>query len=436
MRFKPFLLTLAAALVLAASALTAFAQVTQASGKVTLKQADGTEVPVAGAQVDIYRTDIKWETHVKTDKKGQWLHAGIPFVGTYTIIVSAPGARPSFATGIKFSRTPNYDFTLDPGDGSKLTLDQLKAAGSNAGAKTPPPGTGESKEAKEAREKAEKENERIKAENEKITSANETVSRAFKAGNEALNATPPRIEEAITAYREGLAARADEPALLTNLSEALRRRGVDRYNAAIKETDNDAKTQGMDAAKKDWVEAATISQKAVDLIKTSTGGDPNQQSVYAQNKVAALSTRAYAMKFVATKVDQTKSADAWAAFQELMETEVDPAKKAKMRTEALQMLFDSGNTEMTMVEAQKILAENPDDVDANRIMGLALFATNDKTKFQQAANYLQRYVDKAPDTDQLKESAKAALDYLKTAENIKPEKSQPTRTNSGGRRRP
>jgi hypothetical protein len=67
-------------------------------------------------------------------------------------------------------------------------------------------------------------------------------------------------------------------------------------------------------------------------------------------------------------------------------------------------------------------------------MGLALYASGDKAKYQLAANHLQRYVDKAPDTDPLKVSTKEALDYLKTAENIKPERTAPAR--STGRRRP
>ena len=95
------------------------------------------------------------------------------------------------------------------------------------------------------------------------------------------------------------------------------------------------------------------------------------------------------------------------------------------------MLFDAGATDLAVAEAQKVLAENPDDIDANRIMGLALFASGDKAKFQQAANYLQHYVDKAPDTDPLKASAKESLEYLKTAENVKPEKTQPARGTSG-----
>lgn len=440
MRFKPFFLIVATAFVLAASSVIATAQMTQISGKVTLKQSDGSEAPVVGAQIDIYRTDIKWKTEIKTDKKGAYQHAGIPFVGTYTIIVSAPGASPSYLSDIRFSARPVNDFALDPGTGARPTLEQLKALGGAAagggnrgGGATAP---SESKEDKAKREEFERKNREIEEGNKKIGESNEIVTRTFKAGNEAMTATPPRLDDAITQYREGLATRADEPALLTNLSEALRRRGVDRYNTALRATDNDTKAQGFDAAKKDWTEAAQAASKAVEIVSAAapTGENVNQAS-FGQNKIAAINTRALAMRFVATKVDQSQAQAALTANEAMIEAEIDPAKKAKLRGETLQMLFDAGATDLVAAEAQKVLTANPDDVDANRIMGLALFASGDKAKFQQAANYLQRYVDKAPDTDPLKVSAKESLDYLKTAENIKPEKSQPTRT-TGGRRRP
>jgi hypothetical protein len=435
MRFKQLLQAFAAALLLAACGLVASAQVAQVTGKVTLKQADGTVVPVVGAQVDIYRTDIKWEDHIKTNKKGEFMHAGVPFVGVYTIAVSAPGAKPTFVSGIRVSQQPEQNFELQPGDGSRLTLDQIKAAGakgasSGAGAGAAP---AESKEAKAAREELEKKNAEIEKKNAEITKSNDIVSRTFKAGNDALFATPPRYDEAIAAYKEGLAARPDEPALLTNLSDALRRRGVERFNAAIKATDNDAKTQGLDAAKKDWTEAADAATKAVTIIKATPPADAASQSGYAQNKIAAISTRALAMRLVATKVDQSKAAETLAAYQEYMEVVTDPAKKAAIRGEALQTVFDAGANDLAIAEAQKIIATDPDNPDANRVLGLALYSSGDKAKYQEAANYLQHYVDKAPDSDPLKESTKAALDYLKTSENIK---TQPTTRGSSGRKRP
>ena len=424
----------AAALLLSLCAVAASAQVTQISGKVTLRQADGTSAPVADAVIDIFRTDITGKYQTKTNKRGEYVHAGVPFAGTYTFAVSAPGARPTYIAKVKVSQQPVNDFTLDPGDGARLTLDQIKAVAAGGGAAAAPVAAGESKEDKAKREAMERERAEIESKNKKITEGNEVVRRTFNAGNDALNAKPPRYDEAITLYREGLAARADEPALLTNMSEALRRRGVDSYNVAIRSTDADAKTKGLEAARKDWAEAATTSQKAVELVKTQTSlTDPAAQANQNQNRLAAITTRALAMKFVATKVDQSQAPAALVAYQEYIEAETDSVKKAKLQSEAAQMLLDAGASDQAVQEAQKLLTTDPDSIDANRIMGLALFQSGDKAKFQDAANYLQRFVDKAPDTDPLKQSAREALDYLKTAENVKPTKTTPARTT--GRRR-
>ncbi|MDT5158674.1 MAG: hypothetical protein QOH51_3031 [Acidobacteriota bacterium] len=437
MPFKSFFRATVAALVLAAFAVVASAQTPiKVEGTVKLKQADGTEVPVVGATIDIYRTDITQEFHVKTDKKGHYLHAGLPLVGTITLVVSAPGARPTFATNLRFTQVPTRDFLLSPGDGTKLTLEQVKALDTNKGSASANPydknaaPPSESKEDKAKREELAKKSAEIDEKNKSIEAGNATIARTFKAGNDALSAN--HLDEAIAAYREGLAARAEEPALLTNLSEALRRRGVNTYNDALKNPDAAAKTQGMDAAKKDWSDAAEASKKAIEIINGGAG-DPAQQAVYAQNKLAAISTRALAMRLVATKVDQTQAQAAWDAYQEFITSEVDPAKKSKLKAEALQTLFDAGAIDQAVAQSRAALVEDPDNVDANRILGLALFATGDKAKFQEAANYLQHYVDKAPDTDPLKQSAKESLDYLKTAENVKPEK---TTSRPAGRRRP
>jgi hypothetical protein len=426
MRSNLLLRTLFAALFVAASAVAASAQSTQVNGKVTLKQADGTVVPVVGAQIDIYRIDIKAEYHTKTDKKGGYIHAGLPFVGTYTIIVSAPGTSPTFAAKQRFTSETRRDFELVPGDGSTLTLEQVKAreaggGGGSASGGAPP--RSESKEDKAAREAREKEIAEIEKKNSEITQSNDTVNRLFKAGNDALFASPPRLDEAITSFREGLAARPEEVALLTNLAEALRQRADSRFNAAVKETSIEAKVQGMDAAKKDWVEGAELASKAVTLVKAANPAGANVNAAgYDQNKKAAISVRALLLRRVAAKADPTKAPDALAANQEYMDIETDAAKKAKIKGETLQALFDANATDLVVAEAGKILAEDPDNPDANRILGLALYATGDKAKYQEAANRLQHYVDKAPDTDPLKASTRDALEYLKTAENIKAEK--------------
>ncbi len=111
-------------------------------------------------------------------------------------------------------------------------------------------------------------------------------------------------------------------------------------------------------------------------------------------------------------------------------------KKAKAQMDDAQMLFDAGAPDKALAEYQKILAANPDNPDALLYAGLSLYSlgatNNDKTKYQEAANYLQRFVDKAPDTHKMKADAKAVLEEVKNQQNIKPEKTAPA---SGGRRR-
>jgi tetratricopeptide (TPR) repeat protein len=433
MRFKSLLLALASALLLAASAAATNAQVLQISGKVTLKQADGSVVPVSGAQIDIYRTDIKWEAKVTTNKKGEYMHAGIPFIGTYTLAVSAPGARPDYIRDVKLSQRPANDFELQPGDGARLTLDQITSATASA-----PRGAGggnsapsESKEDKAKREELERKNKEIIESNKKIGEANEIITRTFKTGNDAF--TAKNYDAAIAAYNEGLAAR-EEPALFSNKSIALRMRGAERFNSVVNSTDQSAKTAGMDAARKDWADAAETGKKALDLMNAmAVPADTVEKSKYDQNKLAAQASYAEAMRLVGTKVDQSRAEEAFKVYGEYAALEIDPVKKAQRTADAAKILFDAGQFDRAVQEYRKILAADPENVDANLYLGLALFSSGDKAKYQEAANYLGKFSDKAPAGNPLKADAASIIEFLKTQENIKPEKIT-TRPASGRRR--
>lgn len=433
MRRKYFFITLMAAAMLVLANIAATAQTGQLFGEVVMQQADGTTVPAAGATIDVYRVDIAGKFQTKTDKKGKFIFAGIPFTGTYVIAASAPNARPEVLGEVRAGRDVNYKLTLGTGDGSRLSEAEAKAAaaapatGGTGGAK------GESAEDRKKREELEAKNREIMASNEKNTKINEIVGRAFKAGNESLQAK--RYDEAITHYDEALAADADQPAVLTNKSVALRVRGVERYNAAITSKDDAAKTSGLEIAKKDFQEAAAAASKAVELIKAQTVPTEPAAAVtnYNSNKYFAFAGRAEAMRLLVTKVDQQQADAAFSAYQDYLALETDAAKKLKAQVDSAEMLRAAGSWEKALAEFKKILETNPDNVDALRGAGLSLFSSPNKADYQEAANFLQRFVDKAPDTHPDKASAKESLDYLKSAENIKPQKT--TTTTTGGRRR-
>lgn len=431
---------LAVAVLLTVASVPAFAQVGELRGKVLMKQADGQSVPLAGAQIDVFRTDMKAQYETKTDKKGEFVFAGLPLIGTYTITASHATAAPTFVPGVRVGRGAPVELTVTPGSGKRLTLDEL----SKAGGTSTNPAAPESAEDKAKREEAMKRNAEIEASNKKITDANEVIARTFKAGNEALTAANTasrakqsdvavqKFSEAVTQYDEGLAADAEQPALLTNKAVALKGRGVERYNAAItnKSLDDAARNSALDGAKGDFKAAAETSSKAVTMLKAQAQPtDPAELDRFNKNKYAAMLTNSESMRLFVSKVDPSQADAGLTAFKDYMAMETDPAKKSKAQLDAAQMLLDSGSADKALAEFQSILQTQPDSPEANLGAGLALYAQQDKAKFQEAANYLQHFVDVAPDTNPLKADAKAILAELKSTEKVVPEKtpSRPAR---------
>jgi tetratricopeptide (TPR) repeat protein len=414
----------------------ASAQTGALRGHVTLKNADGTIQPIADAIIDVYRVDITSKTpfSTKTNKKGEFVYAGLQYAGTYAIVVSAPGAQAYWQPGIKAGRDVDYPIELQPGDGKRISADELKTlATSSRGTAPAAPSAKESAEDKAKRAEIEKKNAEITKSNEKAQTSNETVDRTFKAGNEALKLK--NYDLAIAQYDEGLSADPEHPgapALLTNKSMALNARAVEKHNNAVKATDDAARTAGMEAAKKDWQAASEASSKAVAILKAvAAPADATAAASAKSNLYYALLARAEAMRLFVTKVDQSKVDLGVTAYQEYIAAEADPVKKSKAEHDLAQMLFDANVFDRALVAYQKILETSPDDLNALLRAGQSLFnigaINTDKAKYQEAANYLARFVDKAPDTDPFKADAKAILEALKDQENVKPEKTTPVR---------
>jgi len=437
---KTFFGALAVAVLVASASLTAVAQVGELRCHVWMQQADGQKVPLADAQVDVFRTDMAAKYNTKTNKKGEFVFAGLPFIGTFTIAASHPTAAPNFLPGVKAGRELPCDLTLTPGNGKRLTFEEIKGAG--GGSPTPPAGSDASaskpSEADKAKiEELKKKNAEIEAGNKKITEANEIIARTFKAGNEALQAGSAasragnsdeaiaRYTAAVTQYDEGLAADPDQPAILTNKAVALKGRGVERFNAAVrsKTLDDAGRTAAIQTAKDDFKAAADTSAKAVTMIKAQpVPTEAADVQRYNGNKYAALLTQAESMRLYVSKGDPTQADAGLAAYKDYIAVETDPAKKAKAQLDMAQMLLDSGAADKALTEFKTILATTPDSPEANLGAGLAVYATGDKAKFQEAANYLQKFVEVAPDTNPMKADAKAILTELKNTENVTPEK--------------
>jgi tetratricopeptide (TPR) repeat protein len=427
--------TIIVSAILVFTAVAASAQTGALRGSVKLIGADGNAAPLVGATVDVYRTDISGEFHTKTDKKGEWVFAGLPYVGEYVVSISGPGAQPNAKSGIKAGREVPVDVTLNPGDGKKLSRDEAIAVSKGGGTA----GGGSSAESAADRAKREEALKQYEAEKSRVTNINEVMQRTFKAGNEAM--TAKNYDEAIKQFDEGLAADPDQVVFYSRKSSALRARGVDHYNTSVKSQDAAVKGTEMEAARKDFQASTETASKGVEALKKEGAAtDPAQQASQTSRKLEIFMNRAESYRLF-VKTDATQAQAALTAYQEYIAAEPDATKKAKAERDVAQILFDTASDaagfERAVAAYQKILEATPDDPDALLRIGQAMFNigalnNNDKAKYQEAANYLQRFIDKAPDTNPLKAEAKDLIEALKAQANVTPEKtSTPPR-----RRRP
>ena len=107
---KYFIGALAVAILLAVASVPAFAQLGELRGSVFMEN-NGQKTPLADAKIDVYRTDIKGQYDTKTNKKGEFVFAGLPFTGTYTVVASHATARANFVPGVTPRNQPRGTMT-------------------------------------------------------------------------------------------------------------------------------------------------------------------------------------------------------------------------------------------------------------------------------------------------------------------------------------
>jgi tetratricopeptide (TPR) repeat protein len=86
------------------------AQITTLEGNVIDK--DGK--PVVGAIIKIHRTDVKWDATTKTDKRGHYIHTGVPLGGRYDLTCTIDGKDVDKIQGVRSESGdhPGTDFDL------------------------------------------------------------------------------------------------------------------------------------------------------------------------------------------------------------------------------------------------------------------------------------------------------------------------------------
>jgi len=409
-----------------------FAQTAPVAGKVELKKADGTTVPVQGALVEVYRVDIKSTMPSdKTDKKGNFSFAGLPIGATFVLSVSAPGAKPGYYPNVKPGQ-PNTDkllVTLQEGDGKRWTEQEIRDALSGASTGGGEQTAQQTEEQKKAQAEYEKKVAEVNAKNKEIENKNGLITAALKAGNDAFNAK--NYDLAIDKYTEGINAdptyAGSAPVLLNNKGVALKIRGIDEYNRGIKTSDAAEKATLVGKAKQDLLDSQTAFASSWKILKDAQAGDIQNQATADKGKYDALVGLTEVYRLVAaTKAGTPKADEAKEAFDAYFAVEPDAAKKAKVQITYGDIMREAGDFTAAIEAYRAVLTATPDNPDALAGLGLSLFASgvsaSDKAQMQEGLNYMTKFTEVAPETHPLKASVKDAVDYLKNQEKLAPQK--------------
>jgi tetratricopeptide (TPR) repeat protein len=415
---------------------TVFAQTAPLRGRVVLKGADGKLTPIAGAQVDVLRTDTNAKFFsTTTDKKGNFAFAGVQLGPVFALSISASGANPEIIPNIKAGRE-DLIINLLPGDGKRYTEEDVRAglANMNGGGNTQ--NAQAEADAKKQKEEYDKKLAEVNAKNEKIKNQTAAVQKALDEGNAAFNSK--NYDVAVVKYEEGFQANPDfvgsAPVLLNNKGAALKSRAVTVYNANVKSTDAAAKNAAMAKVQQDLADAVEAYNKSWTILKNAPTTDINDPKTHELNKLNALNGAkdTFRLMSVTRLVDTTKADIAKSLISEYVAIEADQAKK----TEAQRILGDiylaAGDSENAIIEYKRVLDINPSDPDSLVGIGLSLitlgYTNNDKTKMQEGADYLQRFIDVAPPNHKFLDDAKNTIAQLKAEQNVAPQKGKTTTT--------
>ena len=349
-------------------ALACYAQVATVEGDV--KGADGKGV--VGAIIYLHRTDIKWDSKTKTDKKGHYIHAGVP-LGTYEISCEVDGKIVDKVNGVKttLGEHPPIDFDLRKNGAQATAARQAEIQKAFE--------TGQMSEDLKRQMTPEQKAAMEKQINEKAgeIKKNKDLNEAFNAGFNALQ--DKQWDVAVTNLEKAAEIGPTQPAVWANLGDAYIGQAQSKTGA-----DFDA-----------------LAQKGIDAYAKSIELKPDDASVH-NNYALAL---AKAKKFPEMKAELQKAADldpttAYVKFFNLGALMTN-AGQAEAASTAFKMAIDSA-------------PENPKNCEAYYQYGLSLAAQASVsadgkiTAPPGTVEAFQKYIQLAPDG----KSAQLAKDML------------------------
>lgn len=385
------------------------AQTGQLEGSVKVKGADGKLTPVQGATLDIYRLDIKNHFDAKTDKNGRYIRIGLPLQGNYVVVISGPGIAPTWEV-VRLAQTPVRDFTVNPGNGDRPTLEQVQAAMKGGGATAAPGGM--SKEAREKADKARAEDEAKRKEAEALQSSFDQAREHFNKGVEFKKAQ--NYDAALAELQQATNVDTTKHAAFVevvhkanaHLAQVYELKGAEVFNKSRKATPE---------AKALYDEAVKAIKKAIEVAGTDTNPNINNDLLTYYNIFATNG------KVLVQHFGQVELVDEMAPVLDKAQA-LDQTNKVKWQLLKGELYRLSSRTDDAVTAFKAVMATDPNNADAMYGLGLTLVSSGDMSKLQEAANYLSEFVAKAPATDPRVAEVNASLQALKQEFKVEAEK--------------
>lgn len=383
---------------------TTFAQTGGIEGVVLRRNADGTKTPVAKAVIDLYRIGIKGSYRATTDKNGRFAHIGLPY-GRYAIAVSGEGLSPYYEYNVHIPPGDPIERTYElfPGDGRRLTLEDIERSQAQAGtqqAMTPAQQAEQQKQMEEAQKKYE--------ESRKKAAADQVMIKHFEAGKQLASAN--QYEPAIAEYKMALEASPDHPQLYVvfgKMAEAYFNLGVERNNSGNRQL-----------AAESFALAAETAKKGADMVPADKAVErPKLFQLHAQSLG------------VIARLDNKRVPEAVAAYEQLIQMHTTSEEKLKAQNAIGDIYLNATMPNEAAETYRKTLAADPNNLDALRGLGMALVQTGDESKYQEVVDVLSKFTDKAakeaagnPKRAQEVEEANQVIFALKEAMKTQPKK--------------
>jgi tetratricopeptide (TPR) repeat protein len=218
---------------------------------------------------------------------------------------------------------------------------------------------------------------------------------------------------AITAYTEASKLDPEQEAVWANLSLALYNRGVVNLNESLRDMSK------RDVAKQDFTDAISSIDKALALAEGKLA-DAAKAPAAKKSKSQYLKIKADSESLLARRLGVLEMADAAVRdYRDAAANSDVPADKTSFDLKGAETLYEAGKIEEAVAMYQNILTTDANNIEALYKLGLAYAAL---AKFQDSANTLQAFVDRAPETDPRVAEAKIVIKDLIVGNNLEPPK--------------